>query len=107
MSKTRQDGYKQKELFGAKVVSAFSLTYPTVARFLDDGDNDLISLRITYRGQGDYLAVAKRYSSSGDVQVIFGSGHTWYGCLGGLEVAIEQGKWRQDKWNKGGRSEKG
>lgn len=107
MPNTRQVPDEQPSLFGAKIVAAFFLTYPTVGKFIDDGFKDLISLRITYRGPGDYLAIAKRYSSSGDVQVIFGSGHTWYGCLGGLEVAMEQGKWRQDKWNTGGKKEKG
>lgn len=103
MKKTRQDKEYQPSLYGSKVVSAFYLTYPTVAPFIDNASRDLVSLRITFRGEGDYLAVAKRYGSDGGLEVLFGSGHTWYGCLGGLETAMEQSKWRQDKWNKGGK----
>jgi len=73
-------------------------TVGNVAKFLGLPSKGVISLKLSYRGENDWLAVMKRYNEENKVEVVFGSGVTWVSCLLGLEVAVEQDKWRLDKW---------
>ena len=73
-------------------------TLRLVGGHITDTRGDAISLKLKHRGEHDFLWVAKRYGPDGTQEVIFGSGSTGLDGLRGLEVAMDQGKWRPDKW---------
>jgi hypothetical protein len=59
---------------------------------------DLISLKVSCRGQHDYLAIAKKYDDKGQIVVCFGSGADFVSSLLGLSVALDSHKWRPDRY---------
>ena len=89
--------------FGGSTLWASLLdTVPLVARLCAYPEKGMVSLKVSYRGQHDWLAVMKRYNDDGRVDVCFGSGPDMIASLLGLERAVDQDKWRPDKWmNKG------
>lgn len=91
----------QPVLAGSEVWAAIAHTVPLVTGLVAKGDSGFISLAVKYRAEYDFLAVAKRYNNDGRVDVIFGSGTDFVGSLLGLEAAIEDDKWRPDKWLNG------
>ena len=99
--KSKQKVEYQTTLFGFRMYEALTKEIPLVFAFVSNSSEDFISLRISYRGPGDYLAIGKRYAGDGAPEVIFGSGPDFIGCLAGLEVALDQDKWRPDKYAKG------
>lgn len=99
MAISKEDRLKQFGLFpGAAVWSALIEYVPTVSRHLARPADGMVSLKLLYRGDNDFLAVAKRYGGDGEIQVCFGSGSDVVQSLSGLEVAMDQNKWRRDKW---------
>lgn len=54
-------------------------------------------LRVKFRGDGDWLAIAKRDGPDGNPEVVFSSGVDLVTCLIALARSIEAGKWRADK----------
>lgn len=71
---------------------------PEITRYLSLPQKEVVSLKISFRGENDFLAIMKRYNDEQKVEVIFGSGPDFIGCLLGLEVAIDQDKWRLDRY---------
>lgn len=99
MAVSKEERLKQLGLFrGGDIWIALIEHVPTVARFLARPSDGMVSLKLLYRGEQDVLAVAKRYSGAGEIQVCFGSGGDVVESLAGLEVAMDQTKWRRDKW---------
>lgn len=86
-------------LVGTEVWAALNHSCRQVALFLAKPERGLISLKVGYRGQHDFLAVAKRYADDGTIQVCFGSGPDFVGALLGLENSIDHDKWRPDKFS--------
>jgi hypothetical protein len=85
-------------LVGTELWSQIDKTLPELRRYLTQPSRGLISLKCAWRGEGDWLAIAKRYTDEGVVQVCFGSGTDFVSSLIGLEVAMDNDKWRPDKW---------
>ena len=88
------------KISGHSIHKALRAEAPEVYQLVTNDGDDFISLRIAYRGENDYLAIGKRYGDDGTPQVIFGSGIGLATCLVGLAVAIDQNKWRPDKFVK-------
>lgn len=89
----------QSEIYpGERLWDELRQTVEEVARYLALPAKGVVSLKLSYRGENDWLAVMKRYNEEDKVEVVFGSGASWVACLIGLEVAIEQNKWRLDRW---------
>lgn len=99
MSLRKDDDGKQLEfLEGTRVWAEFMHSVPLLAKFLAYPSRAMVSLKVNYRGPGDFLAVCKRYNDDGAVEVCFGSGTDFVASLLGLEVAMDNQKWRLDKW---------
>lgn len=99
--KKTEDGTQLAFFKGTEVWSAFSHTLPLLAKFMGFPAKGYISIKCTWRGESDFLAVAKRYGDDGLVQVLFGSGTDYVSALIGLEQAFDADKWRRDKWANG------
>lgn len=99
MAKNITDDGTQLSFFrGTEVWAAFSHQFPLLTRFMAFPEKGYISIKCTWRGESDFLAIAKRYGDSGLVQVCFGSGTDYVSALIGLEQAVDSDKWRPDKW---------
>lgn len=88
----------QLPLIGSELWGQLHTTCPLLCSLLLDPGRGLISLKVVYRGETDFLAVLKVYAGDGTVNVCFGSGVDYVGSLIGLERAIDQDKFRPDKW---------
>lgn len=93
----------QLPLAGSELWSAMAHSLPLIASDAANPQHGFVSLKVTYRGEHDWLAVGKKYDDSGVVVVCFGSGPDFVGALLGLERAIDQDKWRPDKYQNLGR----
>jgi len=96
--KLGKSGEFQLPLAGSELWAALDHVAPLLRRFVSLSGKGMVSLKVTFRGDNDYLAIAKRYNDDGVVEVCFGSGAEFVGSLLGLEVAMDQNKWRPDKW---------
>lgn len=83
-----------------KIHATFAEATPSVYRLVSDTSEGFISIRLSYRGPHDWLAIGKRYGDDGSPEVIFGSGVDFASALLGLEASIDQNKWRPDKFLK-------
>lgn len=102
MGKKKADVQTQLGLFkGTEVWASLLHSVPLVCKFVAFPEKGCISLKVTYRGADDFLAIAKRYGDDGIVQVCFGSGIEYVAALIGLEQAMDMDKWRPDKWANG------
>lgn len=88
----------QLSLKGNVLLAGMFKEAPQVTEVLLNEDKSLVNIKITYRGEGDYLAILKRYDDDGAPVVIFGSGVDFVTALLGLETAVDQDKWRPDKY---------
>jgi hypothetical protein len=89
---------KPESLSTTTVCPTMALQAPSVADFIGNSGGDYISIRVSYRGPYDYLAVAKRYGADGGVEVCFGSGYDWWSSLFGLQGSLSKEAWRPDKF---------
>ena len=92
------EGDVQLGMAGSGILRALLHECPSVTAILLNKSADLINFKISYRGAYDYLSILKRYDSDGTPVIIFGSGSDFASCLLGLEAAVDQDKWRPDKW---------
>lgn len=97
----KDDGIQLTFLKGTEVWAAFSHTLPLLTKFMGFPAKGYISVKCTWRGESDFLAIAKRYGDDGTVQVLFGSGTDYVTAFIGLEQAFDADKWRRDKWANG------
>lgn len=96
---TTKKTFEQLDLFaGTQVWAALFELVPLVSRFLSKPQEGMVNFKLVWRGDNDFLAVAKRYGDDGIVEVVFGSGQDAVGSIIGLETAMEHSKWRPDKW---------
>lgn len=101
MNKKLGKTWKQLEMWpGSRLWQELAELCPLLALLIHSGETGWVSLKLAYRGTNDVLAVAKRYPDQGPVEVIFGSGTDVITALVGLENAIDQDKWRPDKYAK-------
>jgi hypothetical protein len=82
-----------------KVGGAFVAELPNIHNLATKGRQDLINIKVTYRGGEGFLAIAKIYGGDGSVLVCFGGGSDFYSALLRLDQAIENGSWREDKYS--------
>jgi hypothetical protein len=68
--------------------------------FTDDRQ-DLVNVKITYRGNDEWLCIAKRYGGDGGLQVCFGGGSDVYSALSSLSASVREGRWKADKYANG------
>lgn len=100
MSPDRFNAEIQSEIFvGSALWKAMGELVQEVTRYLAVPSKGVVSLKVAYRGERDWLAVLKRYTDEGKVEVLFGSGSDFVGALVGLETALEHDAWRLDKWD--------
>jgi len=93
MSRKNQDsGTREYDRF----VAGFREATPDIYDYLNHNSEDFHSLRFYGRGKSDVMAVGKRYSDSGDIQVVFGSGHDFFSALLALDGAMRSNRWRND-----------
>lgn len=99
MTKKKTSDPDQMDLFpGNGIWTEFFAAVPLVAKFLANPGKGMVNFKLVWRGDNDFLAVAKRYADDGHVEVVFGSGQDAIGSVIGLENAMDQQKWRPDKW---------
>lgn len=89
---------KPDTLATANVCPTMAMQAPSVAGFIENREGDYISIRVSYRGPYDYLAVAKRYGDDGGIEVCFGSGYDFWSSLFGLQGSLASQAWRPDKF---------
>lgn len=80
----------------ARVVRSMSGNLPETYKILKDSADSFHSFRLYARGQGDYLAVIKRYGAAGDVEVCFGNGGDPVAAFLAIEGAVRTGRWQME-----------
>ena len=85
-------------LVGSELWASLKQSAPLVTRLLVFPGEGIVSLKVSYRGENDWLAIAKRYGEGGTIDVCFGSGLDFVGALLGLDHALDNDKWRPDKY---------
>lgn len=82
----------------------FSAIHKTWATYLSNvyhwgsvDEEDALSVRLTCRGAGDWVAVAKRVGADGEHQVIFANGFDYVSCWLALNASMAGDRWRKDK----------
>ncbi len=99
MSLDRNEHGEQLQIFpGSRLWQEFRKEIEEVTRYLSLPAKGIVSLKLSYRGDKDWLAIMKRYNDQDKIEVLFGSGSSFVGALLGLEVSIEHDKWRLDRW---------
>lgn len=88
----------QPSLAGSEIWAALNHTIPHVAAFVANKHGDMVNLKVSFRGEHDFLAIAKKYDDTGVLVVCFGSGPDFVSSLLGLAVAMEHNKWRPDRY---------
>lgn len=90
-------------MVGSELWAAIKSSAPLVTRLLVYPGDGIISLKVSYRGENDWLAIAKRYGEDGTIDVCFGSGLDYVGAILGLDRALDNDKWRPDKFQSQGK----
>lgn len=82
-----------------EVARAHHRHFPDVHQLVTAGREDLVNIKVTYRGNDEFLAIAKRYGGDGSLQVCFGGGSDFYSALSALQSAVASGRWKPDKYS--------
>lgn len=106
-AESKAKGHGSKEPFNV-LYDAFGLACGQVLSFTTRNSEDFVELRVKQRGEGDFLAIAKRIGPDGGDEVCFGVGFDFLSCLLGLNGAITANRWRPDQpWGGGGNGKGG
>lgn len=82
-----------------EVGKAVAKHLPELHELFTDARTDLVNVKITYRGNDEWLCIGKRYGGDGGLQVCFGGGADVYSALSSLSASIREGRWKPDKYS--------
>lgn len=82
-----------------KVGSVVSSECPNFHEFVEKLKEDVISVKFSHRGSGEWLGIAKRYGGDGSIQVCFAGASDIYSCLVRLDLSIKNCSWKADKFS--------
>lgn len=72
--------------------------FPNLQHEVKQAEATSLSIRVSCRGQYDWLAIARRTDDAGGPIVCFGNGETYHGALAALNKSVAAGAWRPDKF---------
>lgn len=81
-----------------KLEAAMDGAASNLSSLLKGRDPDFLTLSISFREDGSFLATARKLGPDGGKLVAFGRGETWMGAIVDLSGGIAAGRWKDDKF---------